>query len=64
MSSTEQIEREQWMDRATRLEADLAALREAAQDVVETFDEWPDAHRAAINGLRAVLASADSEEER
>lgn len=49
--------------RFTEQEAELARLREAARDAIETWDEWPEAHRAAVNALRAVL-SPESEAER
>jgi hypothetical protein len=50
----------------TRLEADLAALREAAQAVVDAIPvlvspAQKDAFWASVAALRAVLASADSE---
>jgi hypothetical protein len=63
-------------DEHVRLEADLAALREAAQAVVEFRDDFVSAcqrgglsdvlvrEQEAWDALRAVLASADSEEER
>jgi hypothetical protein len=56
--------------RAVMAEADLAALREAAQALFDAADEsWlvpdrPERMDAAFDALRAVLASADSEEER